>query len=269
MAKKYGMRGRLWALWIFQTMEGILCIIMGSLTLTYEAPDVLGPKMTGFVKLSSSNPEAPNGGEWVPFNGTCFTKQITHCGHLAVEVTDAMRNCGLSPLITEKKVVLGEPLAPLGAGDDCVANSGMMAVVIFTMFLFSVAVQMAEGLTYGIVPSVSRPALGVVSGMVGAGGNAGSLVTNAAFFLSDSVRSDQGLVDMGWCIVIVTLACFFIYFPESGSMLTGKGSLPYDPQLIKPPADYRGADSMDYTNAASVSSSKVLVAEKPSNTADA
>jgi nitrate/nitrite transporter NarK len=44
--------------------------------------------------------------------------------------------------------------------------------------------QMAEGLCFGIVPSVSRPALGVVSGMVGAGGNAGSLITNAAFFIN-------------------------------------------------------------------------------------
>jgi NNP family nitrate/nitrite transporter-like MFS transporter len=155
------------------------------------------------------------------------------------------------------QVVLGEPPAPLGNGDNCVANSGMMAMVIFTMFLFSVAVQMAEGLTYGIVPSVSRPALGVVSGMVGAGGNAGSLVTNAAFFLSDSVRTDRGLVDMGWCIVLTTLLCFFIYFPEQGSMLTPKGAIAfYDPQLIKPPADYRGADSMDYSNATTTSKSK-------------
>jgi len=249
-AKRYGMRGRIWALWFFQTLEGIMCIIMGALTLKYTAPDLFGPDITGWVELSGDNQEAPFGGKWVPFNGTCFSKPIKHCGHLAVDVTDAMRNCGLSPLITGSKVVLAEPLSPLGDADDCVANSGMIGLVIFVMFLFSVSVQMAEGLTYGIVPFVSRPALGVISGMVGAGGNAGSLVTNSIFFLSDSVRTDQGLLDMGVCIVAVTLLCFLVYFPEHGSMLTPAG-VPscYDPQLIKPPADYRGADSMDYSNA--------------------
>ena len=44
------------------------------------------------------------------------------------------------------------------------------------------AANVFEGLTFGVVPVISRPALGVVSGMVGAGGNAGALVTNAAFF---------------------------------------------------------------------------------------
>ena len=40
---------------------------------------------------------------------------------------------------------------------------------------------------------------------------------------------------------------FFIYFPEHGSMLTGpKGMGSYDPQLIKPPADARGADQISY-----------------------
>jgi len=30
-------------------------------------------------------------------------------------------------------------------------------------------------------------------------------------------------------------------------MLTGPGGMgKYDPQLVKPPADYRGADSMDF-----------------------
>jgi hypothetical protein len=42
---------------------------------------------------------------------------------------------------------------------------------------------------------------------------------------------------------------FFIYFPDMGSMLFPAGGLgKYDPQLVKPPADYRGADSMDFAN---------------------
>ena len=124
----------------------------------------------------------------------------------------------------------------------CGGHASTQVVVI--MFLFSISVQMAEGLTYGIVPFVSRPALGVVSGMVGAGGNAGAVLTNAAFFVSDSVRTDTGLINMGIMIVVATLSLFVVYFPDQGGMLVKAGGWAYDPQRIKPPAGYKGSDEI-------------------------
>ena len=59
--KRYGMRGRLWALWFFQTLEGVLCVVMGSITLGYAAPDFGGAPILGWVHT---------GGAWVPVNGT-------------------------------------------------------------------------------------------------------------------------------------------------------------------------------------------------------
>merc|ERR1711998_298938 len=104
----------------------------------------------------------------------------------------------------------------------CISNQGASGQVVLFMILFSLCVQAAEGLHYGIVPYVSRPALGIVSGMVGAGGN------------------------MGIMVIAVTATMFFVYFPDMGGMLFPAGGLgSYDPQLIKPPDDYRGADSMD------------------------
>merc|ERR1719313_1269398 len=41
------------------------------------------------------------------------------------------------------------------------------------LVLFSVCVQMAEGSSYGIVPSMNPEQLAMVSALVGAGGNAG------------------------------------------------------------------------------------------------
>ena len=90
-AKRWGMRGRLWVLWLTQTIEGGLAIVMG----------------------------------------------LVH-------------------------------------------NS--LAATILVMVLFSTMVQAAEGASYGVVPFVSKRALGIVSGFVGAGGNAGSSVTQAIFF---------------------------------------------------------------------------------------
>merc|ERR1711988_1916818 len=92
----------------------------------------------------------------------------------------------------------------------------------------------------------SRPALGIVSGMVGAGGNLGGVIALRAFFFGGIARADQAFISMGIMVICVTFSMFGIYFPEHGGMLFPAGGLgKYDPQLLKPPADYRGADSMD------------------------
>merc|ERR1719298_91897 len=163
--RKFGMRGRIWALWIWQTIEGILCVIMGLVTLGMKAPQFTEAKdVVGYTQI---------GGTWYPFDGNSSTVTFSR-----------------------------------------------------------------------IVPFVSRPALGVVSGMVGAVGNAGALVTNAAFFISDGVRTDTGFVNMGIFVIAGTLLLYGCYFPEMGGMLFKAGSIKYDPQLIKPPAGYKGSDEI-------------------------
>ena len=78
------------------------------------------------------------------------------------------------------KVVLMED--PNAGGADCICHSGTAPAVVTLLFCFSVCVQAAEGLSFGIVPYISRPALGVVSGMVGAGGNSGAVAMLNLYF---------------------------------------------------------------------------------------
>merc|ERR1711990_1081869 len=114
------------------------------------------------------------------------------------------------------------------------------------MIGFSVFVQMAEGLHFGIVPYVSRPALGVVSGMVGAGGNLGGFISSK-FIVNAQIPLDDGFINLGIIIMLVSLSLFFLYFPEHGGMLFKAGALgSYDPQLLKPPKDLKGADQLEY-----------------------
>merc|ERR1719326_1758028 len=117
------------------------------------------------------------------------------------------------------------------------------------MILFSIFVQMAEGLHFGIVPYVSRPALGVVSGMVGAGGNFGGVI-GSKFIVGPTAPLDDGFIYLGIVIMTMSLTMFGIYFPEHGGMLFKAGGLgKYDPQMIKPLADLRGADQLKYGDA--------------------
>uniref|UniRef100_A0A0C9QVL6 Nitrate/nitrite transporter n=1 Tax=Wollemia nobilis TaxID=56998 RepID=A0A0C9QVL6_9CONI len=126
VARRFGMRGRIWALWVVQTAGGLLCF-------------------------------------W------------------------------------------------LGKADSLSLSIGVM--IIFSMF-----VQAACGLTFGIVPFVSRRALGIVSGMTGGGGNLGAVVTQLLFFTSSKYSKETGISLMGVMIIACTLAISTIYFPQWGGM---------------------------------------------------
>eukprot|EP00898_Chlorokybus_atmophyticus_P008470 jgi/Chlat1/8624/Chrsp86S08018 len=77
----------------------------------------------------------------------------------------------------------------------------------------------AEGACFGVVPFVSRRALGVVSGFVGAGGNAGSALVQGVFFQnSERIKTEDGITYLGLSMVGVSLLCVLIHFPQWGSM---------------------------------------------------
>jgi NNP family nitrate/nitrite transporter-like MFS transporter len=228
--KKYGLRGRLWSCWFIQSCEGALCIVLGLVTMNDKAPHNL-ESIQGWTKLD---------GTWVSVPNTT----IMMCGALS-EVPSEYARSQLD-LPDELIMITTPPSEFVPDGSDCISNLGKSGTTLFIMILFSIFVQAAEGLSYGIVPYVSRPALGVVSGMVGAGGSLGSVITLRSFFFSGAVRKDTGIFQMGIYILVVTALMILVYFPEHGGMLVKAGALgKYDPQLIKPPEGYRGADSID------------------------
>ena len=79
------------------------------------------------------------------------------------------------------------------------SKDNLGATIAFMVF-FSICVQASEGASYGVVPFISRRALGVVSGFIGAGGNAGATISTAAFFTKDSIETYEGLQYLGYTV---------------------------------------------------------------------
>ncbi|RLM48520.1 hypothetical protein C2845_PMPSC055898 [Panicum miliaceum] len=107
LSRRFGMRGRLWGLWAIQTIEGVLCIVLGLV-------------------------------------------------------------------------------------------SGSFAASVSVMIVFSLFVQAAEGLTFGVVPFVSRRALGLVNGMTGGGGSVGAVLTQYIFFHGTKYKTAEDYYNREW-----------------------------------------------------------------------
>lgn len=129
IARRYGMRGRLWILWILQTLGGAFCIIL--------------------------------------------------------------------------------PLA------------GSLGPAIIVMLIFAVFIEGAGGGTTSIIPFVSRRSLGIVSGITGAGGNVGAMLTQLLFFTSPSISIERGLTYMGIMSMCCTTVVATLYFRQWGGMFCG------------------------------------------------
>jgi len=65
------------------------------------------------------------------------------------------------------------------------------------LIIFSIFCQQSCGLSFGVVPFVSKRSTGLVSGFVGAGGNAGGAITQAIFFTYATMPMDKAFVWMG------------------------------------------------------------------------
>ncbi|ESQ41422.1 hypothetical protein EUTSA_v10013421mg [Eutrema salsugineum] len=129
LGKKFGMRGRLWGLWVVQSTAGLLCVLLGRV------------------------------------------------------------------------------------------NSLWVSIAV--MWVFSVFVQAASGLVFGVVPFVSTRSLGVVAGMTGSGGTVGAVVTQLLLFSGDGVRKQRSISLMGLMTFVVSLSVTLIYFPRWGGICCG------------------------------------------------
>lgn len=90
----------------------------------------------------------------------------------------------------------------------------ILPVAIATMIFFSLFVQMAEGATFSVVPFVNRKAIGSVSGIVGAGGNAGAVA--AGFLLkAENISYPMAFMIIGVVVSSISLVALAIRFSSA------------------------------------------------------
>ena len=165
-AKRFGMRGRLWALFLLQVRSSSHCLSTSV-------------QSTEHVSFQQPAPEA-----------NCLHGQPLQAHQLCAtpHVTSAMCSTAmLSHVTLHHCVQICQGCFCIGLG---LANNTFPGTVVL-IIIFSLFVQSCEGATYAIVPFISKRALGAVNGIVGAGGDFGSVLTQIIFFrcASDSCKT--------------------------------------------------------------------------------
>jgi MFS transporter, NNP family, nitrate/nitrite transporter len=89
----------------------------------------------------------------------------------------------------------------------------VLALAIAAMMLTGLFIKMSNGATYSLVPFVNKRALGAVAGIVGAGGNVGSVL--AGFLFKGSMPWTQALLVLGATISVVSVLVLVVRFSEN------------------------------------------------------
>ncbi|QDH79225.1 MFS transporter [Echinicola soli] len=106
---------------------------------------------------------------------------------------------------------LGAVLLIEGLALTLFAQMTVLPLAIGTMILFSLFVQMAEGATFSVVPFVNKKAIGTISGIVGAGGNAGAVFAGFLFKM-EGVSYGEALTILGISVTAISAVSLLVRF---------------------------------------------------------
>ncbi len=93
------------------------------------------------------------------------------------------------------------------------SQMNVIALAIPSLIVFSLFVQMSEGATYSVVPFINPKALGAVSGIVGAGGNAGA-VAAGFLFKTEAINWPTAFFILGAIVTGCSFLSFAVRFNE-------------------------------------------------------
>lgn len=118
-------------------------------------------------------------------------------------------------------VVLGVCLLLEGAGIMVFSSMDSLSWAVVTMLIFALFLKMSNGATYSVVPFINSRAVGVVSGIVGAGGNVGAVLAGF-LFTSGAISYSEGLFMIGLAVISISVLALLAALPKAA----GKTALP-------------------------------------------
>lgn len=112
-----------------------------------------------------------------------------------------------------KGLLLATVLLLEGAGLILFAQAGSFSMAIISMISFALFLKMANGATYAITPFVNEKNVGLVSGIVGAGGNVGGMLFGF-LFKSKSITYVEAFGYIGMIVIAVSLLVLVTKFTK-------------------------------------------------------
>lgn len=110
-----------------------------------------------------------------------------------------------------KGLLLACVLLMEGCGLLFFAQAGSLMIAIISMLTFALFLKMSNGATYGIVPFINQKNVGLVSGIVGAGGNLGGMLFGF-LFKSSSITYVQAFSYIGYTVIAVSVIVLITRF---------------------------------------------------------
>ncbi|MBE7170204.1 MAG: MFS transporter [Williamsia sp.] len=98
-----------------------------------------------------------------------------------------------------------------GAGLLLFSHAGTLPLAIASMLSFALFLKMANGATYGIVPFINKENVGLISGIVGAGGNLGGMLFGF-LFKSATISYAQAFTYIGYAVITASALVFLTRF---------------------------------------------------------
>lgn len=112
-----------------------------------------------------------------------------------------------------KGLLLAAVLLLEGLGLIMFASAGSFGMAIFSMITFALFLKMANGTTYAITPFVNEKNVGLVSGIVGAGGNVGGMLFGF-LFKSKNITYLEAFSYIGMIAVAVSVIVLLTRFAK-------------------------------------------------------
>ncbi|MBS1602173.1 MAG: MFS transporter [Bacteroidetes bacterium] len=108
-----------------------------------------------------------------------------------------------------------------GLGLIAFAHAPSFVLAISFMLTFALFLKMANGAVYGIVPFVNEKNVGLISGVVGAGGNLGGMLFGF-LFKSDTITYGEAFTYIGTTVVIIAAVVSLTRFRKEDPAVSGR-----------------------------------------------